>query len=229
MTVYFVTEKGNPSGPVKIGVTADLATRLSGLQTAAHVELEIVASIRGGREVESYFHEALEAYRIRGEWFDRSPEVESTIRRVALFGETCLPFRPDRFPRAEHNTSPDIEAAKRLSREIGLLLCPDAEVGERLKAISRRMARHGISVSNRRMRAIYFGEARRIDHLEMTALKQLKAEIEEVRDANILRRITPIAAALFEKCGSPFTPHQKAVLNRLLEKANRPGIDRGAS
>lgn len=66
--VYFVRDGGR--GPIKIGKTSDLASRVSGLQTGNPRLLELMLTIRGYTELEEYFHKRFAKFRIRAsEWF----------------------------------------------------------------------------------------------------------------------------------------------------------------
>lgn len=77
--VYFI---GGISGPLKIGVTTDLRSRLKTLQIASSQPLYVLTSVPGGRETESYFHRKFEGHRLEGEWFKRHPELMAEIGRL---------------------------------------------------------------------------------------------------------------------------------------------------
>lgn len=75
--VYFVEAKR--LGVVKIGRTTEMERRLSRLQVASPVELELLLTIPGGRTEEKALHEKHAGDRVRGEWFRISPAVRATI------------------------------------------------------------------------------------------------------------------------------------------------------
>lgn len=66
--VYFIGPSDD--GPVKIGFTTHLATRLQQLQTASPVPLRIIANVVGTRLIEALLHRWFRRWHIRGEWFD---------------------------------------------------------------------------------------------------------------------------------------------------------------
>lgn len=78
--VYFI---GAESGPIKIGMAIDPASRLAGLQTSHHEKLSILATREGGQERERAYHARFAASRLNGEWFDRTPELLAEIARVS--------------------------------------------------------------------------------------------------------------------------------------------------
>lgn len=77
--VYFI---GGAEGPVKIGSTVDVVKRLATLQTAHPQPLSVLATSRGGIAVEREYHQRFAAFRLRGEWFERAPEVATEMVRL---------------------------------------------------------------------------------------------------------------------------------------------------
>lgn len=67
---------GASSGPVKIGISGAASVRLRQLQTGYPHRLEIIAEVAGDEEDEEYVHNFLQQWRLEGEWFERSAEVE---------------------------------------------------------------------------------------------------------------------------------------------------------
>lgn len=63
--VYFL-QQGNT---IKIGYTKSIADRIKTLQTASPIPLTLLATLRGDRKLESYFHTRFASYRLEGEWF----------------------------------------------------------------------------------------------------------------------------------------------------------------
>ena len=62
-----------PNGPVKIGVSSNVISRLRALQTGFHLDLSIIKKWKANPEnlyrIEAITHNALKAHRLRGEWF----------------------------------------------------------------------------------------------------------------------------------------------------------------
>lgn len=69
MAVYFV----RAGDYVKIGLAKDPEKRLVDLQVSNAEYLDLVHIIPGGRELESYYHEAFKHHHVRGEWFEYEP------------------------------------------------------------------------------------------------------------------------------------------------------------
>lgn len=79
-TLYFI---GSQDGPVKIGVTTNLAQRLEHLQTASPVRLEVLAATEADTWLEREYHRFFNHCRLHGEWFDRSDNLlEQEIRNI---------------------------------------------------------------------------------------------------------------------------------------------------
>jgi hypothetical protein len=76
--VYFIQAENG--GHVKIGRTDDLAKRLQGLSTGRPDALVVLGAIPGASEDERRIHEALAAYRDRGEWFLPHPAVMAAAK-----------------------------------------------------------------------------------------------------------------------------------------------------
>jgi hypothetical protein len=65
--VYFV--RAGEHGPVKVGFTADLQTRLRALQTGCPATLRLECQIVGTRAIEALLHDWLSGFHVRGEWY----------------------------------------------------------------------------------------------------------------------------------------------------------------
>lgn len=217
MTVYFVSAKGVSDAPVKIGMTADLDQRLSGLQTSHHEELEVVASLAGGRETESYLHEALAASHIRGEWFSRTSEVEAAIARARALGASSLPFSDPEAKRRRFTHNQDIETAAKICRYILGRLYPADSVKFALFGVARRLQRYCPSMSDRRLKTLLYAEARRVDHFEMRALIALRDEVDRVERARGDLAAIPVISSFLQDAGAPFTTEQKTSIERFVE------------
>lgn len=78
--VYFI---GAETGPIKIGIAVNPENRLKGLQTSHHEKLAILATVSGDLDTEKAYHRRFKRYRIKGEWFERCPEIEAEIESLA--------------------------------------------------------------------------------------------------------------------------------------------------
>ena len=78
--VYFIEATGTPF--VKIGYTSDIKDRLKKLQTASPYELRALVCMRADLVEEQRLHERFKSVRVRGEWFERCPEIEAEIERL---------------------------------------------------------------------------------------------------------------------------------------------------
>jgi hypothetical protein len=76
--VYFIGTRDC----VKIGISRDISYRLRHMQTGNAHRLELLAVAEGGRVLERHYHKLFATYRLHGEWFTRSPEIEAEIARI---------------------------------------------------------------------------------------------------------------------------------------------------
>ena len=88
--VYFIRE-GYPQEEcqVKIGFSSDPGRRCSELQVGRVRKLRLLGVIPGGPEVERALHRHFVAIRIRGEWFQYTPNLQRFIR------ENARPWSPN--------------------------------------------------------------------------------------------------------------------------------------
>lgn len=93
MFIYVI---GPKEGPQKIGLSGDVEKRLSTLQTGSPVDLMIhhkePVETKQVRKLEKKIHRELNHKRIKGEWFDYSPEDAKAfvIFFVIRYGEDPL-------------------------------------------------------------------------------------------------------------------------------------------
>lgn len=81
---------GEPSAPVKIGISENPPARLAALQTASPHDLVMFCCLTMNREwavnIERDAHEILAGDRMRGEWFSADP-IQAAAVVCAWFGE----------------------------------------------------------------------------------------------------------------------------------------------
>lgn len=69
---------------VKIGFSTDVRQRLGAIRCDANIPyIELFATVVGGKHRETYYHQRFAAYRLHGEWFERSTEVLAEIARLS--------------------------------------------------------------------------------------------------------------------------------------------------
>lgn len=80
--IYFLTAV-HPNYPVKIGYTKTFAAlRIRGLQNACPFALYFIGHTTGTMYKEREYHTMFDRTRLRGEWFQRTPELLAFIEQV---------------------------------------------------------------------------------------------------------------------------------------------------
>lgn len=74
--VYFLKPVGQ-AGPIKVGHSICPMDRLDSLRTWSPIDLEIIASFKGPREIETAIHHRFAHCHLRGEWFEPVAELVS--------------------------------------------------------------------------------------------------------------------------------------------------------
>lgn len=87
--VYFLSDGRNKA--VKIGYSADLAKRMSSLQTGNRRDLTLLGAIPGTRADESSWHTQFAELRLRGEWFLHHPSLLKAIDDAVQFARLNFP------------------------------------------------------------------------------------------------------------------------------------------
>jgi hypothetical protein len=87
--VYFISEVGG--GPIKIGYGIDPGYRLAQLQIGNHRRLEILGVVEDRDGLENRLHTRFWKSRLRGEWFERTPELVDYIAENAVCWEEVSP------------------------------------------------------------------------------------------------------------------------------------------
>lgn len=77
--VYFV---GGDEGPIKIGMSSDPESRCREMRVGSPYELRVMATVTGGAALEKAYHRRFGFAHIRGEWFERHPEIVREIARL---------------------------------------------------------------------------------------------------------------------------------------------------
>jgi hypothetical protein len=67
---------------IKIGISIDPRTRMEFLQVGSSLPLELIDSWSGSWEEEKQWHREFSSKRVRGEWFDLSPE---DLKKIEVF------------------------------------------------------------------------------------------------------------------------------------------------
>lgn len=97
--IYFIRPRGF-TGPVKIGVTRSIESRLASLQTGNHLPLYVWRTFEGNARVEEIVHWRFAAQRIRGEWFDYHPDMDTYEPNLEDITAKMAPYTPveERLP-----------------------------------------------------------------------------------------------------------------------------------
>lgn len=83
--VYFITSNDVPNFPIKIGYARNAAdVRLKALQVGSPYLLSILATVKGSRGTESRLHREFGHLRMRGEWFQRGPDLMEFVAMARL-------------------------------------------------------------------------------------------------------------------------------------------------
>lgn len=81
----YLIQCGGPRGPIKIGHAANTADRVSTLQMGCPYPLELIAEYRDEdcAATEAMLHRHFAGSRIRGEWFESTPDLEAFATLIA--------------------------------------------------------------------------------------------------------------------------------------------------
>lgn len=75
--IYFL--RAGPDGPVKIGQTVNLKSRIASLQTGHHTALITWRVFEGSDQEEAQLHAKFRASHIRGEWFHYNDQMAGDL------------------------------------------------------------------------------------------------------------------------------------------------------
>lgn len=104
MSVYFIRD----DRWIKIGVSVDPWNRLATFQTSHHNELELLAIMPGGADLESGLHRSFAQYAKRGEWFEENQQLLDFIEVI----KATFPDAQRRLPQQVIATSQTEERAE---------------------------------------------------------------------------------------------------------------------
>lgn len=125
--VYFVQRV--TGGPIKIGVTAYLDSRIAQLQSTVKASLKVLAYAPGSFRDEGRLHRQFADHRLEGEWFADCDEVRAAVAFVA---------KHDRLPPALEEDREVVMAARYLGGETLAKIAADFDVTrERVRQILR--------------------------------------------------------------------------------------------
>jgi hypothetical protein len=83
----YIIDEGNDDSPIKIGSSCRRSLdRVNGLQTGNPRPLRLVYEEAAEISLERVIHSALDAHRLCGEWFERTPEVRRFLMITAQLG-----------------------------------------------------------------------------------------------------------------------------------------------
>lgn len=185
MTVYFAQTRIDPT-KVKIGFSANVEARRVNMSVSVPGGVNIMATIEGGKETESYLHDKFSKYCVGGEWFSLEEELDDFIRDVRNGVKGLIPFvdEADYMGRSTAEYSAD---AMELSRQMAMAIL-DHEyrgIGDTIDAAMHRIeTKHGLrSGIMRRLR--YRGEKTDIWAGEYLHIKSLYEQLILSKQANV--------------------------------------------
>lgn len=82
--VYIMEAVGFPY--VKIGHTRDLETRLVRISQQVPFEVRVIGIVKGTERDEGELHRQCATWRVRGEWFEKAPELLELVRATVARG-----------------------------------------------------------------------------------------------------------------------------------------------
>ncbi|WP_157951651.1 GIY-YIG nuclease family protein [Agrobacterium pusense] len=69
MTVYIIKRRGDETGLVKVGFSADLTRRLKDMSTSSPEGFDVIRQYDGYLDLEAEIHDLLQSKKVSGEWF----------------------------------------------------------------------------------------------------------------------------------------------------------------
>lgn len=90
--LYFIQME---DGPVKIGRSANVPSRLSSIQCASPYKVRLLGVLVGCGHQEDEFHQLLRRHRMRGEWFKWTNQVGDVVETALAGGDWRALELPD--------------------------------------------------------------------------------------------------------------------------------------
>jgi len=110
MSVYFI--QAGEDGPIKIGHTSNVPSRLKSLQTGHAAKLKVLGQCEGDKKLEKSLHHKFAEHRLTGEWFNPVQEI------LAEIAERCAPVPSQESTARENLLDMDFETFKARMRAI---------------------------------------------------------------------------------------------------------------
>ena len=82
MFIYFI--QGVEGGPVKIGISTSVKSRMKQIQAFSPVKLHLIACVRGTYQDEVVFHRRFKECRLHGEWFEPVDELINLTKELGV-------------------------------------------------------------------------------------------------------------------------------------------------
>lgn len=166
MTVYFVHRVGDDS-QIKIGFTTTLADRLRRL-ASEYGDVRMFAQCDGGAETERLYHLAFVHLRVEGEWFKSEPGLLSFIKENAQPVDLIVPRRVSEWRRrAAENDKRDALTAAAIMRTYFDRFPATMKMCDARELLYAELVSLNPVWSRRRVRALWEGDARRVDLFEV--------------------------------------------------------------
>lgn len=92
--IYFIQKQ---AGPIKVGYSANVSSRLQTLQTGSPESLTLLAQLSGNRTLERYIHNKFAHLKLEGEWFKPERELLAYIDELKASGVTAPEEQKDKI------------------------------------------------------------------------------------------------------------------------------------
>jgi hypothetical protein len=169
MTVYFV-RRLNDASQIKIGTSNDLADRLRRL-AADFGDIVLFAQCEGGVETERLYQKAFSNLRVEGEWFRAETDLIDFIGENASSVELIVPRRSDEWKRrAVSGENRDLASAATIMKLYFERFPPTMTMADARENLFTELASINPIWTRRRVRALWEGDARRVDMFEIVDL-----------------------------------------------------------
>jgi hypothetical protein len=113
--IYFIETQGH----VKIGYSNDPQRRFNNLTVGCPTKCTLIAVIEGDMADEKDIHERFKANRIRGEWFEFTPEINAFMAKRAVEPRVDHSSNSNRHPLAQYLEANDIGVTE-FARRVGV-------------------------------------------------------------------------------------------------------------